>query len=230
MKALFGKKKTPQEQLRENQRALNRVIRELDREKQRLDNEQTKVINEIKKLAKQGQNDAVKIMAKNLVRTRTYSKKIMMTRANIQAVSLNMQTLKSTAAMVDAMKQTTRTLVRMNKQMNLPELQKILMEFEKQSQMMEMKEEMISDAMDDVFEEEADAEASDAVVQQILDELGLEIAGEVNRLPTSSDSIGVPTSGARAPNQPVPATGGPDGPSTNDENDLEERLNRLKRG
>ncbi|BHF61732.1 Charged multivesicular body protein 2A [Sparganum proliferum] len=199
MKALFGKKKTPQEQLRENTRALNRVIRELDRESQRLDNEQVKT-------------DAVKIMAKNL------------------AVSLNMQTLKSTAAMADAMKQTTRTLVRMNKQMNLPELQKILMEFEKQSGMMEMKEEMISDAMDDVFEEEGDAEASDAVVRQILDELGLEMAGAVNRLPTSPDSIGAPASGVRATNQPVPATGGPDGPSTNDENDLEERLNRLKRG
>merc|ERR1719446_1456277 len=38
-------------------------------------------------MAKQGQMDAVKIMAKDLVRTRKYVKKFMLMRANIQAVS-----------------------------------------------------------------------------------------------------------------------------------------------
>merc|ERR1719239_766288 len=38
-------------------------------------------------MAKQGQMDAVKIMAKDLVRTRRYVKKFMLMRANIQAVS-----------------------------------------------------------------------------------------------------------------------------------------------
>merc|ERR1719429_845723 len=41
-------------------------------------------------MAKQGQMDAVKIMAKDLVRTRRYVKKFMLMRANIQAVSRKM--------------------------------------------------------------------------------------------------------------------------------------------
>merc|ERR1719270_1304177 len=93
-------------------------------------------------MAKQGQMDAVKIMAKDLVRTRRYVKKFMLMRANIQAVSLKIQTLKSQAAMANAMKGVTKAMGNMNKQMKLPEIQKIMMEFEKQSEIMDMKGEM----------------------------------------------------------------------------------------
>merc|ERR1719315_417317 len=90
-------------------------------------------------MAKQGQMDAVKIMAKDLVRTRRYVKKFMLMRANIQAVSLKIQTLKSQNAMAQAMKGVTKAMMSMNKQMKLPEIQKIMQEFEKQSEMMKMK-------------------------------------------------------------------------------------------
>ena len=54
--------------------------------------------------------DAVKIMAKDLVRTRRYVKKFMLMRANIQAVSLKIQTLKSQNAMAQAMKVIGKTI------------------------------------------------------------------------------------------------------------------------
>merc|ERR1719189_3412485 len=101
-------------------------------------------------MAKQGQMDAVKIMAKDLVRTRRYVKKFMLMRANIQAVSLKIQTLKSQSAMANAMKGVTKAMGSMNKQMKLPEIQKIMMEFEKQSEIMDMKGEMMEDAIDEV--------------------------------------------------------------------------------
>ena len=55
MEFLFGKKKTPQEMLRQNQRALNKAMRDLDREKQRMEQQEKKVIMDIKKMAKMGQ-------------------------------------------------------------------------------------------------------------------------------------------------------------------------------
>ena len=58
----------------------------------------------------------MKIMAKDLVRTRRYIKKFMIMRANIQAVSLKLQTLKSTDAMAQAMKGVTKAMTVMNKQ------------------------------------------------------------------------------------------------------------------
>lgn len=55
-------------------------------------------------------------MAKDLVRTRRYVKKFILMRANIQAVSLKIQTLKSNNAMAQAMKGVTKAMMTMNKQ------------------------------------------------------------------------------------------------------------------
>lgn len=104
MEWLFGKKMSPDEMMRKNQRALNKAMRDLDREKMKMEQQEKKIIADIKKLAKEGQMDAVKIMAKDLVRTRRYVKKFMLMKANIQAVSLKIQTLKSQNTMGEAMK------------------------------------------------------------------------------------------------------------------------------
>ena len=58
--------------------------------------------------------DAVKIMAKDLVRTRNFVKRFILMRANIQAVSLKLQTLRSQAAMANAMKGVSKALKSMN--------------------------------------------------------------------------------------------------------------------
>lgn len=60
--------------------------------------------------------DAVKIMAKDLVRTRRYVKKFITMRANVQAVSLKIQTLKSNNSMAQAMKGVTKAMATMNRQ------------------------------------------------------------------------------------------------------------------
>lgn len=122
-------------------------------------------------------------MAKDLVRTRHHAKKFMLMRANIQAVSMKIQTLRSQNAMAEAMKGVTRAMQSMNRynrseenhtfkmhtwlvnflipvlffrQLKLPQIQKILQEFEKQSEIMDMKEEMMNDAMDDALGGEED--------------------------------------------------------------------------
>lgn len=69
---------------KQNQRALNKAMRDLDRERMKMDQQEKKVIADIKKLAKDNQMDAVKIMAKDLVRTRRQSRKFMLMKANIQ--------------------------------------------------------------------------------------------------------------------------------------------------
>ena len=42
----------------------------------------------------------------------------------------------------------------MNAKMNIPAMQQIMMEFEKQNEMMGMKEDMMNDAIDDVMDDE----------------------------------------------------------------------------
>ncbi|XP_030843778.1 charged multivesicular body protein 2a-like [Strongylocentrotus purpuratus] len=229
MQALFGKKKTPEQMLKQNQRALNRTIRELDREKTRMEQQEKKVIAEIKKMAKQGQMDAVKIMAKDLVRTRNFIKRFILMKANIQAVSLKVQTLRSQNAMANAMKGVSKALknnehkgkIRINRVMKLPQIQKIMMEFERESEIMDMKEEMMNDAIDDVMEGDDDEEESDVIVSQVLDELGLSL---------TDDLVGIPSTGG-ALNTKSKETGKvaqADGLSDADA-DLQARLDNLRR-
>lgn len=97
-------------------------------------------------------------MAKDLVRTRKYEKKFMLMKANIQAVSLKIQTLRSQNTMAQAMRGVTKAMASMNRQMNMPQIQRILQEFEKQTEIMDMKEEMMNDVIDDAMGEDDDEE------------------------------------------------------------------------
>merc|ERR1712086_19994 len=207
--------------LRENQRLLTRAMRDLDRERAQLEKQEKQHIIEIKKMAKKNEMATVRIMAKDLVRTRATQKKFMMMKANIQAVSLKISTIKSQHAMAEAMKGVTKAMGRMNKNMKLPQIQKIMQEFEKQSAMMDMKEEMMNDVMDDAMGDEDDEEESEAVVSKVLDELGLEMGGEMGSIP----GVGIDQPAPVAPaQQPIAAADGGDLDA-----DLEARLNNLRR-
>lgn len=126
----------------------------------------------------------------------------------------------------------------MNRQMNLPQIQKILHEFEKQSEIMDMKEEMINETMDDALEDEGDEEESDAIVNQVLDELGLQLGDKLSDLSVATGTLN-PAAGSKVP-QAVGATGGGGGPSggtgavpatpsSDADADLQARLDNLRR-
>ncbi|CAH1709734.1 charged multivesicular body protein 2a [Aphis gossypii] len=228
---LFGRRMSPDEMLRKNQRALNKAMRDLDRENMRMEQQEKKIIMDIKKMAKDGQMESVKIMARDLVRTRRYQKKFMVMKANIQAVSLKIQTLKSQNAMGQAMKGVTKAMQNMNRQLNLPQIQRILQEFEKQSEVMDMKEEVMNDAMDDAMEDEGDEEETDQIVTQVLDELGLQLTDQLSGLPSASGSISIAATG-KVPivAQDGGSGGGAAAAQPNDADaDLQARLDNLRR-
>lgn len=52
------------QQIRQNQRQIDKACRELDRERLKMETQEKKVKTQIKKLAKEGQIDAARIMAK----------------------------------------------------------------------------------------------------------------------------------------------------------------------
>ncbi len=72
----------------------------------------------------------------------------------------------------------------MNRQMNLPQIQRIMREFERESQTMDLKEEMMSDAVDEVMDDEAEGvgeeEEGDAILKEVLDEIGVSLGQQVS--------------------------------------------------
>ncbi|KMQ81439.1 putative class e vacuolar-protein sorting and endocytosis factor [Lasius niger] len=87
----FGKRMTPAERLRKNQRMLDKAIRELDQTRVKLEKQEKTLIQQIKTSAKNGQMGACKIQAKDLVRTRRYIEKFFAMRSQLQKISLRLQ-------------------------------------------------------------------------------------------------------------------------------------------
>lgn len=79
---------------------------------------------------------------------------------------------------MQAMKGATGVLGSMNRSMNLPALQRIAMEFEKENDIMDQRQEMMDDAIDDVTGLEDEAEGEE-VVEQVLEEIGIDLKNAV---------------------------------------------------
>ncbi|KAI9676626.1 MAG: ESCRT-III subunit protein did4 [Trizodia sp. TS-e1964] len=201
----FGKRMTPAERLRKHQRALEKTQRELDRERVKLENQEKKLILDIKKSAKNGQMGACKIQAKDLVRTRRYATPTLTVRSNEQ--------------MMQSMKGATSLLGSMNRQMNLPALQRIAAEFERENDIMDQRQEMMDDAIDDVTGLE-DEEEGDEVVKEILDEIGVDLGQALGETPSGLQSAAV------AERPVAQAIGGGGDPG---DDDLQARLDSLRR-
>ncbi|CAJ0644836.1 12228_t:CDS:2 [Entrophospora sp. SA101] len=61
----------------------------------------------------------------------------------------------------------------------------IMMEFEKESEMMDMKEEVMNDVIDDTMAEEDDEEETEMIVNQVLDEIGITLDQSLVDAPTT---------------------------------------------
>lgn len=171
----FGKKLTVQERLRKNQRALEKTQRELARESQKLQAQEKRLVSDIKKLAKQGQLASAKVQAKDLVRTRSYVAKFDLMRAQLQAISLRIQTVRSNQQMATLMRDATRVLLGMNRLANLPQLARIAQEFAKENDLMDQKQEFMDDAIDDAMDEDGEEEQVDEILAKVLDEIGVDL-------------------------------------------------------
>jgi len=117
-----------------------------------------------------------------LLHTNRYIQKFYQMRTQLQAVSLRIQTVRSNEQMMQSMKGATSLLGSMNRSMNLPALQRIAMEFEKENDIMDQRQEMMDDAIDDVTGLE-DEEEGDEVVREVLDEIGIDLGQAVSSDP-----------------------------------------------
>ncbi|KII62989.1 Charged multivesicular body protein 2a [Thelohanellus kitauei] len=103
MAFLFGHRVKPEEVLRKNLNALRCTERELNRQLMVLQEEEKKIAREIKTLGRKGEIEPIKIMARNMVKTRRQIKKFNLMKTNIQGLCIEIRTMKSTNQMANAM-------------------------------------------------------------------------------------------------------------------------------
>ena len=204
MGSLMAKPIPLKDQIKENQRMIRKAVRELDREIGKMQSNQKKLEKDIKKYAKENQTATVKIMVKDLVRNKNYVNRFIMMKTQLTAVGLKIQTIKSNEAMSSAMKDVSKCLVLLNKQMSVPELQKVMNEFMTEQEKNDLQQEIMNDTMDEAMMEDDSEQQEDAIYNQVMDELGLQFGEEVPMAP-SSEISGAKV--AEAEQLPVPAGG-----------------------
>lgn len=128
----------------------------------------------------------------------------------------------------------------MNRQMNLPALQRIAMEFERENDIMDQRQEMMDDAIDEATGMEGEEEEGEDIVKEVLDEIGVDLNQSVC-LPQSStgesqltySKLGeTPADIQKAPvneTRVAQAIGGGGGGGNTSDDDLQARLDSLRR-
>jgi hypothetical protein len=81
--------------------------------------------------------------------------------------------------MMQSMKGATMLLGSMNRQMNLPALQQIAMQFERENEVMDERQEMMDDAIDEATGIEGEDEEGEDIVKEVLDEIGVDLGMSV---------------------------------------------------
>ena len=198
--------RSPKEKLKAYTRSLNKTARFLESERAKLQREEKSIIVNMKKAAKEDQMASVRVLAKDLVSTRRYIVNFYRMKAQIVALTLRMHTISSTAQMATAMKGLTKSLAAMNKSMNMPKIERIMDEFEKQNDAMQEKSEMMEETMEEAMYENDEAD-TELEIKKVVDEVMLDFKQKIG---VSSTTI----------------------PNTKNildrENELESRFNQLK--
>ncbi|KAG8193894.1 hypothetical protein JTE90_011453 [Oedothorax gibbosus] len=200
--SFFSKKPTVEESMREQNRILRRATRDVEKTRRDLERQEKQLELEIKKAAKQGNKQVLTVLAKNLVSVRKQKARTYNATSQITNVGSTTKAMASSAKLANIMSTTTKTMGAVNKQMNPQGIAKTMQDFEKESMKMGMTEEILDDTLNDILTESGDEEEEDAVVNQVLDEIGIEISGKMAKAPlahrgqlgeASSNKSNIPT-------------------------------------
>ncbi|KAK8736951.1 hypothetical protein OTU49_004741 [Cherax quadricarinatus] len=191
------KKPNPKEQMRANERLLRKTGRDVERDRRELEREEKKLENDIKRLAKSpGNKEAIALLAKQLVNIRKQKTRTYAANSRISSVAAQQKSLQANVKLAGAMGTATKTMVSMNQIMKPEEVAKNMRDFEQASAKLNMGEEIMNDTLDDILNESGDEEESDAIVNQVLDEIGIEIGAKVAGAPAAvSGTLGATSRG-----------------------------------
>lgn len=110
----------------------------------------------------------------------------------------------------------------MNKAVDVPSINKMMADFERENAKTEMMQEIMGDAIDDALGDGENEEEEDAIVNQVLDEIGISFGNEIPDAP----QLGTPGVQESAPSGKVATAAGGDDPALSE---LEARLNNLRK-
>ncbi|EKX54202.1 vacuolar protein sorting 2A [Guillardia theta CCMP2712] len=177
---IFGKKEQDIKEVAKQQgREIKKNEREIEREKMALQREERQLVIEIKKAAKEGQDKIVKTLAKQLVRVREQQNRMTSMKSQVQGVRNSMTLAASQQKMVQSMAGISKAMGKMNAQVDIEQMNRVMQEFQRESEISDSKQDMLDEALESMFDEDGFEEEADSLTQQVLDEIGIDFASQV---------------------------------------------------
>ena len=198
--SIFGKpkeKKSPADEAKEWKRQLSREMRRIDRDMNDLTRAEKNAAAECKKLAKQNQLPAAKLLAKEIVNTRKARERMMTAKAQLNSASMALQSSISLMKVQGVVAKSTEVMVAMNQLIKLPEVSKTMTAMAREMERAGLVESMISDTFEMIEPTDMDI-AADAEVSKVIEELTSEIFAGAKSAPTSRPTGTAIGSGATA--------------------------------
>ncbi|ELW58706.1 Charged multivesicular body protein 2b [Tupaia chinensis] len=179
----------PTDVIKEQNRELRGTQRAIIRDRAALEKQEKQLELEIKKMAKIGNKEACRVLAKQLVHLRKQKTRTFAVSSKVTSMSTQTKVMNSQMKMAGAMSTTAKTMQAVNKKMDPQKTLQTMQNFQKENMKMEMTEEMINDTLDDIFDGSDDEEESQDIVNQVLDEIGIEISGKMAKAPSAARSL-----------------------------------------
>ncbi|KAJ5074928.1 charged multivesicular body protein [Anaeramoeba ignava] len=167
---LFGKKQLPpKEQVKVWRQELRKQQRQLQRQITHIDREELKIKNEAKAAAKRGDNVSAKILATEIVRSRKAKDRLYTAKTEINSLIMTMQTNVATQNIMGALRNSAKVMQYMNSLVRIPEISQTMMVLSREMTKAGALEEMVEDTFEtldgDEISDEADDEVDKVMVQ-----------------------------------------------------------------
>ncbi|UJR09584.1 hypothetical protein I4U23_013819 [Adineta vaga] len=134
-------------------------------------------------MKKSGDVETARIYAETAVQNRTAHNQFLLMASRIDSVIAKIQQANAQSVMVKNMKQVNKMLEHVNKDMNASELAKVMDKFEQAFEDFDVKEQVMSNAMNQAMATSAPTEAVHDLLRQIADENNLDIREQLDAMP-----------------------------------------------
>ena len=198
---LFGKRETQKDRSKYHDRQIRRVEREMARQQIRHKREEATHMRELQAMAKDPKRHAeLTVKAQEVAMARDNIKNGRQMQLKITGMKNKMERTKNTHSMIQGVQCVTASMNHVNASISGPQLQQTIMRHEQETAKLDMKQDLLADCLDDLFENDDIEEESNDIVSDILTEVGINQCAELTDISTTH----IPD--PRPPNAPMRST------------------------
>ncbi|KAJ6250987.1 charged multivesicular body protein 1b [Anaeramoeba flamelloides] len=184
----FNKTNKKKNWLRDHQLfQLKFTSKSLSRQSRKCEKEQKKQIRLMKKAIQKGNQEGARIYAENSIRQKNQAMSLLKLSSRIDGVASKIQTALTMKKLTRSMKGVVGNMSKAMEQMNLVEMTSVMDKFEEQFDDLGIMSETMGESMDQSIS--TPNEEVDLLIQQVSEEHGLSIQGQMKSVPTTGKNM-----------------------------------------